>query len=77
MISHATGGGKYIRKASLNLRAVVWVSWHLTFGSINKSPTLYSSYIGASHGARVQPERTVYLVYSCACTQTLFGELFS
>ena len=26
MISHAIGGGKYIRKASLSLRAVVWVS---------------------------------------------------
>ena len=26
VISHAIGGGKYIRKASSSLRAVVWVS---------------------------------------------------
>ena len=26
VISHAIGGGKYIRKASLSLRAIIWVS---------------------------------------------------
>ena len=51
--------------------------WHWMVGSIDMSLTLYSGYIGASCGARVQPGRTVYLVYSCACTQTHFGELFS
>ena len=28
VIAHATGGGKYIRKASLSFRVVIWVVWH-------------------------------------------------
>ena len=47
--------------------------WHWTVGSIVK----YYGYIGASCGARVYPGWTVYLVYSCACTQTFGNTLVS
>ena len=48
---------------------------HWMVGSIVKSLTLYFGYISASHGARIYFGWTVYLVYSCTCTQTLFGNL--
>ena len=37
MISHAVGGRKYIRKASLSLRAVVWVSGTEWLGQLLRS----------------------------------------
>ena len=43
-------GGKYIRKAQPDLRAVVtviWVSWYKAFGFVNKPQTLYFGYISA------------------------------
>ena len=43
-------GGKYIRKAQLDLGAVVtvvWVFWYKAFGFINKPQTLYLSCISA------------------------------
>ena len=48
--------------------------WHWIVGSIVKSLTLYSGYISASHGSRVYPGWTVYLVYSCACTKTFWED---
>ena len=49
-------GGKYIRKAQLDLRAVItviWMSQYEAFGSINKPQTLYLSCIGAPHGGSI------------------------
>ena len=37
MISHAIGGGKYIRKVSSSLRAVIWVSGTEWLGQLLKS----------------------------------------
>ena len=53
MITHASWGGKYIGRAYLGFGAVIWVSGTEWLGSIVKSPTLYSGYIGASSGAGV------------------------
>ena len=72
VISCATGGGKYIRKARLEPWGCHLDFWHWMVGSFIKSPTLYSSYVSASHGARLYPGWTVYLVYSHACTQTFW-----
>ena len=36
-ISHAIGGGKYIRKASTSLRAVVWLSGTEQLGQLLRS----------------------------------------
>ena len=49
-ISCAIFGENYKRRAHPNLRAV-WVFWYWMFGSTNKSQTLYSSKLCASHGA--------------------------
>ena len=51
-ISCAIEGGNYKRRAQLNLRAVIWVSWYKVFGSINKPQTLYFGYLSASLGAK-------------------------
>ena len=51
MISHAILGGNYKRRAHPNLRAVVWAFWYWMVGSTDKSLTLYSNYLNASHGA--------------------------
>ena len=37
IISHAIGGGKYIRKASTSLRAVIWVSGTERLGQLLRS----------------------------------------
>ena len=37
MISHAIGGGQYIRKASMSLRAVIWVSGTEWLGQLLRS----------------------------------------
>ena len=37
MISHATGGGNYIREASMSLRAVVWVFGTEQLGQLLRS----------------------------------------
>ena len=44
-ISHAIEGGNYKRRAQPNLKAVVWVFWYQSFGSVNKSQTLYFGYL--------------------------------
>ena len=72
MITHTIEGGKYIRRAHLGFGAVIWVFWHWTVWSIVKPLTLYSSYISASHGTSVYSGWNVFLVYFCACTQTLW-----
>ena len=51
VISHAMLGGNYKRRAHPNLGAIIWVFWHWMVGSTDKSQTLYSSYLNASHGA--------------------------
>ena len=76
VITHATGGGKHIRTARSSFRGWCLGIWHWMVRSIVKSPTLYFSYIVVCHGAGVYLGWTVYLVYSCACTQT-FWEHFS
>ena len=51
VISCATLGGNYKRRAHTNLRAVIWVFGYWAVGSTDKSQTLYSGYLGVSHGA--------------------------
>ena len=49
-------GGKYIRKAQLDLRPVVTVIWvfqYKAFRLINKPQTLYLGCIGAPHGGSI------------------------
>ena len=49
-------GGKYIRKARPDLRAVVTVIWvfqYKAFGLVNKPQTLYLSCISAPHGGSI------------------------
>ena len=47
-ISHAIEGGKYKRRAHMNLGAtVIWVFWYKVFGSISKPQTLYFGCLSA------------------------------
>ena len=61
----------------MSLRAVIWVSGTKLLGQLLSHQPLYSGYIGTSHGARVYSGQTVFLVYSCACTQTSWNTLVS
>ena len=76
VIAHAIGGGKYIRKANSSFGAVVWVSVTEWLGHLlSHRPSTLA--ISVPHGARVYPGRTIYLVYSCASTQTFGNTLVS
>ena len=69
-------GGNYKRRAHTNLRAVIWVFWHWTVGSIDKSQTLYLGYLCASHRAvHNQNELCVSFIHMHVLRP--FGELFS
>ena len=50
--SHAILGGHYKRRAHMKLRAVIWIFWYWTFGSTNKSQTLYSGYLSCLSWSR-------------------------
>ena len=76
VISCAILGGNYKRRAHTNLRAVVWVFWYWTVGSIDKSQTLYSSYLGASHGAE-HNQNELYVLFIHIHVPRHFGEPFS
>ena len=76
VISNAILGGKYKRRAHMSLRAVVWVFWYWTIGSIHKSKTLYSSYLSASHGAEHNQEELCVLFIHMHVPRP-YGELFS
>ena len=53
-ISHAVEGGKYKRRAHMNLRAaVIWVFWYIAFGSISKPQTLYFGCLSACLGTSI------------------------
>ena len=53
-ISCAVEGGKYTRRAHMNLGAtVVWVFWYTVFGSISKPQTLYFGCLGVSLGTSI------------------------
>ena len=76
MISHAILGGNYKRRAHPNPMAVIWVFWHWMVGSIDKSHTLYSGYLSASHGAEHnQNELCVSFIHMHVPRP--FGECFS
>ena len=62
MISHALWGREVYKESAHKPWGCCLGIWHRTVRLIVKSPTLYFGYIGASHGARVEPGRTVYLV---------------
>ena len=77
MISHDILGGHYKKRAHLSLRAVIWVFRYWMVGSIDKSQTLYSSYLGVSHGAQHNQKWTVCFIYPYTCTQTFLGNFYS
>ena len=61
VISHVILGGKYKRRAHMNLRGCHLGFWYWRVGSIDKSQTLYSSYLGASCGAEHNQEELCVL----------------
>ena len=61
VISDAILGGNYKRRAHMNLGAVIWVFWYWTVGSIDKTQTHYSGYVGASCGAEHNQEELCVL----------------
>ena len=76
VISHAILGGNYKKRAHSNLGAVVWVFGYWTVGYIDKSQTLYYSYLGACHGAEHnQNELCVLFIHMHASRP--FVELFN
>ena len=76
VISHATLGGNYKRRAHTNLGAVIWVFGYLMVGSIDKSQTLYSGYLGVSCGAEHNQNELCALLSICMYPDFL-GNLFS
>ena len=76
VISHAILGGNYKRRAHTNLGAVIWVFWYWMVGSIDKSQTLYSSYLGASHGAE-HNQNELCVLFIHMHVPRYFGEPFS
>ena len=65
-ISHAVEGGKYKRRAHMNLRATVfWVFWYTAFGSISKLQTLYFGCLSASLGTSIIRMNSVTCLSIC------------
>ena len=61
-------GGSYIRRAQLNLEAVVtviWVFWYKAFGLVSKPQTLYLSCLGALQGGSIT--RINFATYLSIC----------
>ena len=63
-------GGKYIRRAQPNLRAVVtiiWVFQYKAFGFVNKPQTLYLGCIGAPQGGSITRMNLATYLSICMC----------
>ena len=60
-------GGRYIRRAWLNLGAVtvIWVFWYKAFGLVSKPQTLYLSCLGALWGGSIT--RINFATYLSIC----------
>ena len=76
VISHAILGGNYKRRAHTNLGAVIWDFGYWTVGSIDKSQTLYSGYLGASCGAE-HNQKELCALFIHMHVPRLFGEPLS
>ena len=73
-------GGSYIKRAQLNLRAVVtvvWVFWYKVFGLVSKPQTLYLGCLGALQGGSITRMNFATYLPICMCPDLSGGFLVS